>query len=144
MGEPIKTVGELAGICGYDGSVWRKSNLLLGYNAVYHDRVVETSASAGENNLYGEAVPENEIWIITAMSAWNNTRSIDVVTVGIVTDISTQWVDNVLSPAAQELAKFSGHLILAEGHKAWGYYSSCTEGDLLVLEIFGYKMALDL
>ena len=103
MGEPIKTVGELAGICGYDGSVWRKSNLLLGYNAVYQERALETNASAGENNLYGTAVPENEIWIVTSMAAWNDTRAIDVVTVGVASSISTQWVDNVLSPAKREL-----------------------------------------
>jgi len=53
------------GVCGWDGSQWRKLTLLFGYTGIYVSSVTNTNLAAGTNTLSDTAVPAGEIHVIT-------------------------------------------------------------------------------
>jgi hypothetical protein len=188
MAEPIAPVGDLAGICGhdgtdwlkvavdangylkvvgggvagaievtqdtpgdllvgshqYDGSNWRKSNLLWGYHEVLLEQVLDTNADAGLNTLDATAVPSGEVHYVTSVYAANNTTNPSVIAMGITRGATTYSFKRVTLPGAGTSVESTNPVVLKQGDKIRVSISGCVAGDTIIMNIFGYIMDIDM
>lgn len=129
----------------YDGSAWRKNNLLWGYNDVFDETVQNLSASAGLNSLTTTAVPSGYIYVVVAASTVNittactRTRKVATGSGGGYCDFHT-----TPTPAAGVHETIDCWIPLKEGDYVTAYFYGCVAGDDIYLSIWGYKMKIDM
>lgn len=139
--DPAETYFE-KGLWGHDGSVWRKLPMVWGYSDRWAERSTTASASAGSNTVKSTAVPAGEVWVLHAMAARNKD-----------TDVAMQFLLNagavvlrvklVAAPGVNVWVLYSPtELVLAEGDTVDVLFLSCTSGDELNVDFWGYKMAV--
>ena len=144
MGEPIAEVGCLAGLCQYTGSAWVKSNLLLGYNAIWDENLGGTATGAAYYKGTS-AIPAGELWVLQAISARNLSRNPDSIFLYIVrASGSTVGLIYTLTPGQSVPILATGQWVLRTGDVAYVYLSGCQVDDVIEAGIVGYKMRLDL
>lgn len=188
MAEGIATVGDLAGICGhdgtdwlkvktdangylyvvgtgtagaievtqdtpgdllvgqhqYDGTNWRKSNLLWGYNDRWAERATNLNATVGTNNLSTTAVPAGYVYWVAAARMLNNTSAITSYRLELLGDGVAVPIELLASPAAAESLLWSGGLPLKEDDVVRAIFYGCVAGDDLYLDVWGYMMKIDM
>lgn len=128
----------------YDGSAWRKSNLLFGYSDRYVEQEVNLNAAAGANLLDFTVVPANEIWIVTHFTSWSSGGGLTRI-VNYFHDGTTQmWIANKISPASYEVVGGMANLVLKEGDKLQARFYNCTLNDDIYSQAMGYKMKIDM
>lgn len=206
MGEPIKTVGELAGICGhdgsnwikalidatghlqidvvdsggadlkdildkladiltelnakvetadldldasgrlsgnahhYDGSAWRKSNLLWGYHDSYIESDDTTSDGSSPTTVALTAVPEGEVWVIAHFSGYHNDAAARDVKYQAVQGSDIILMKHDASLAADTRLMWDGEIVLKEGGYVRALGVSITSGKTVYFQAMGYKM----
>ena len=134
----------LVGQHQYDGSAWRKSNLLLGYNDRWVERISDLNASAGDNTLYGVAVPSGYVYVLQAINGQNNVTDPSSIHMKVVGGAISITLAYKATPGIAVPATWSGELILKEGDKAGALLRGCAAGDDLYVTLWGYKMKLDM
>lgn len=128
----------------YDGSNWRRANMLWGYNDRWAERATNLNADAGTNNLSTTAVPAGYVYWAAAVRMLNNTSTItqyrlEVLGGGVAVPLKFQD-----TPAAGDSLLWSGGLPLKEGDQIRAIFYGCTAGDDLYLDVWGYKMKVDM
>ena len=144
MSEPIAGVGYLAGSCQYDGSAWRKSNLLWGYNTIWDENLGGTATGA---TYYKDTstIPAGELWVLQAISARNLTRNPASVFLRIGrASGSVVGLIYTVTPGAGVPVLATGQWVLRTGDVARVYLSGCQVDDVIEAGIVGYKMKLDM
>lgn len=166
MGEAIKTVGELAGICGHDGTDWLKalidaaghlqvdlvdsptitvipgaSNVIRGFEGIAEEALSETNLPAGSSVLTGTTVPTGEIHVITQMmllyvGAAPTRMYTD--SPGLAGTIVT-W--NIESPTPSRSYTQSVNIYLQAGDAMRAYIVGATAGDAFYFRYAGYKFS---
>ena len=128
------------GTWGWDGTQWRKLNLVWGYYDRLIERQYNLSAAAGANTLTFTAVPAGEVWVyttVTAVDANTGPTSIIVnIVSGGITYIAMAW----LSPGANGYRQISGQFILKAADYLTITISGCALNDDLWAWATGYKM----
>jgi len=113
----------------------------------YEDRIkgrFSLTATTTSHFVYGDAVPAGEVWIITAICAWNNSGATNtLIACGAYDGTNFFALDQVAAPARFVPATYHGCLVLKEGDKVCGYFAGVATGDALLLRYWGYKMRVD-
>ena len=144
MGEEIAEIGYLAGICQYDGTGWRKSNLLFGYNDTVAESVVDTNLGAGVQSLLGTVVPAGEVWVITAVSVRIDSASAtSLYGLAVINSVEVPFISAV-PPSSATWYVACCQVVLKEGDRMKWIATGITAGDDGYLRYSGYKMKLDM
>lgn len=126
----------------YDGSTWRKSNLLFGYNGTWDENLGGT-AGAAAYSANTATIPSGEAWVLQGISIRNTSRAITSLTVYLWMSSSGLIVMNDLRPAARYAPCFAtGQFVLTAGDAAFVDGQGCTAGDTIQAGAVGYKMDL--
>lgn len=128
----------------YDGSNWRKSNLLWGYNDIWEEDLggIATGTTYSETS---ETVPVGEVWVLQACAIRNNSR--DTSNVEFYIDLNgTGFVWLVFQSALTRYnpTLVTGQFTLGPGSKLIVAMSSTQNGDTIKAGLCGYKMKLDM
>ena len=144
MGEAIAEVGYLAGECQFDGLVWRKSNLLFGYNAIWDENLGGTATGTS----YTKAtlpVPAGELLVLQAISCVNQTRGSSFGRCAIARVSGAFVILADMRPLAQFEPVFAvGVFVLGEGDYAYVSLGATQVDDVILAGVVGYRMRLDL
>lgn len=124
----------------YDGSAWRKSNLLWGYNDVVSEQVDDSNLPAGNQNLTGATVPAGEVWVITSLSIYFSSATISQILIAQVVDGNTVPLYANGSPSTTTWYAATGSFVLGPGDNLYGRFYGCTAGDTGQFRYAGYKM----
>jgi hypothetical protein len=124
----------------YDGSAWRKSNMLFGYNDRYAERVYEPNLAAGANTVYGTTVPDGEVWIVTTFIGQCVGATITILVFGSNNDVYPIPVVVQQPPVTGQWYVWTGTLVLKAGDRIYGYVAGATLGNDLDIRALGYKM----
>lgn len=117
-------------------------HLIWGYNEQYFERVLNETAALGTNVLLGKQVPENELWVVTAVSSYNADHKPDAVIIGILKDTTYNTLFSDAPSAANVTVAWSGLATMVKDDRAFGILTGCTANDDIALYIHGYKMKL--
>jgi len=128
----------------FDGSNWRRSNLLFGYNDRWAEREITTNANAGSNELYCDAVPAGYIYIVQFMLGVNLTSACSYIRLQVTDGVIYPILAQAISPAAGQYVLWEGSAVLKQGDKALGSFGGCTAGDDIYIDVWGYKMRLNM
>jgi len=188
MAEPIAPVGDLAGICGhdgtdwlkvavdangylkvvgggvagaievtqdtpgdllvgshqYDGSSWRKSNLLWGYNKTCQYTGSTTSDGSSPTSVQSGAVPANEVWVVTSCMTYQNEANARLTLIHLVRSAAdyTIAINNAL--ATREMLGPQGYLVLKEGDYLRARCYSLASASVLALVFAGYVLDINM
>lgn len=125
---------------GFDGTLWRKLNLLWGYNDQLFEKKVNLAALLGDNILYHTAVPAGEVWVVTGASAVdaNTATRIQLGMSGGGT-FSIIWDYGTPAPGVW-VATPAENIVLKAGALMWTDFLVCAVGDDIYSSIWGYKM----
>lgn len=144
MGEAIAEVGYLAGNCQYDGSAWRKSNLLFGYS----DRWYEDLSGNASGTSYGKnatPVPEGYIYVIQALFVENDSRAGAYGNL-LIYKSATEWVATAYEANLGQYVPLcsTAMVVLKQGDYPRVFMGGCLDGDAISAGVWGYKMKLDM
>jgi len=131
------------GLWGFDGSVWRKLQLLFGFGGVVEEEVVDDNLDAGGNGIQGANVPSGEIWIVQVASIQylgTSPNNLQIFCGGLGGDVRLLYEK---SPVNGVWYCWSGSAILQEGNGVHGYVGGATAGDTLKLRYAGYRMEIE-
>ena len=128
------------GCWGWDGTRWRKLNLLWGYYDRLVDQQVNLNAAAGVNFLNHPAVPAGEVWVVTGCSAVDvNTAT--RIQLGMTCGAAAPVVYDYGTPMAGSwVATPAINIVLKAGDLMWTLFVACTLNDDIYSNIWGYKM----
>jgi len=128
----------------YDGSAWRKSNLLWGYHDIWDENLGGT-AGAAAYTANTSTIPAGEIWVCDFVSIRNTTRAITSLTVYTARASGAYVILNHLaSPVASRPCVSRARQVLAAGDVVYVDAQGCTSGDNIQAGILGYKMDIDM
>lgn len=134
----------LVGQHQYDGSAWRKSNLIFGYN----DRILEvaedTDVGAGTQTLEIAVDTSGYVWVITAVCFFWQGTSCSFLTAQITDGTNVVDLESDGSPTSGLRLFVRGEFVLKAGDKIQVKAFGLTAGDDLYLRVNGYKMKIDM
>jgi len=116
------------------------NNVIWGYNDVYNDAEIDTAMPAGISSLFGDIVPEGEVWVVTGISAFVVSSTCNQIAVGYVGEVGTVFCDNASPIGSGVVYPFKVDLRLKEGHKAFVRFYNMTLNDDAYAYWWGYKM----
>lgn len=128
----------------YDGSAWRKSNLLWGFNA----QVVEDLGGTVTGTAWtGDStpVPANEVHVIQAVTIRNITRNAGMTAIAIRPGDAWGLMLKFQTTSTRYIPLLvSGAWVLVEGDVVRVYMGTCQADDVIEAGIIGYKMDIDM
>lgn len=124
----------------YDGSAWRKANLLWGYHDRYTEKIIDQNLSGGTNTIYGAEVPSGEIWRVTFISGYTVSASITWLFLGANDGTYNHWGVAQASPASYQWYLSQVDIPMKEGDSIAAQVLAATAGDDLAMQAWGYKM----
>jgi len=130
------------GICGWDGSAWRKLPLVWGYSSRWNQQIKEYNASSGEDSLVTATVPAGEVWVLQNASVqWSGTSCVLLELQANHGVLGTRlYVQR--TPVSGQWELWRGNLVLAAGDYVQAYFWGLTALDNLLLDVSGYKMKI--
>ena len=128
---------------GLVGGAFQKDPIRLGYSDVKTEQVVDLTASAGTNTLFGSTVPAGEIWVLEAVCAYDLDNAIDRITIwGYDGGISFVLEDQATVGAGQRVF-WTGALTLSEDGKVFTTLTGVTLNDDIYLKFHGRRIDID-
>lgn len=134
---PVLARGDAAGRIVPAGNLW-------GYSDAWGEQVKILSATAGDNVLATAPVPAGQVQVCTHVEACDNAHVMGRTFIFLSTGAVWMILTVVPAPPANTPLLWDGQVYLKEGWMIGCYYSACTAGDGLYLNVLGYKMLLDL
>jgi len=132
------------GLWGYDGSQWRKLQLVFGYYDRWAEGLGGTKSGDGTYVKSSAAVPAGYVYVVQGISLINGSGARGPVLLhyraGAV-DVVVGFDD---APLIYQPTLFTGVLVLKEGDYVMVEQASCLNGDVLTGGVCGYKMRVDL
>jgi hypothetical protein len=103
------------GLWAWDGTVWRKQPLLYGYTSALGARKIVNALAAGNNTLDIDAVPADEIWVVTNLAMRYTGTAPTRMTVTLTIDSIGYSVYRQETVVSNEIYDRQGWWVLAEG-----------------------------
>ena len=132
----------VVGTHGWDGAAWRKLPLVWGYSDVIRETVGTTTAAADTNHLDGSEVPAGEVWVITSISAVNQTTAITRIVARTYEAPDYYDITSLESPAIFEYLNWSGFIPVGAGDRVRVSFYDCVLNDDIYMTVRGYKMKI--
>ena len=133
-----------ASLHGYIGGAWQKAPLLWGYSGRWEERIILANAVAGGNILTCTAVAGGEVWVLQAASIVNKNSTSGPNQIYLKSTSTYPVLAMTATIAANTSLPWDGAVVLAEGDVVRGEFGGCTLNDDLHLNVWGYKMDIDL
>ena len=117
-------------------------NTIWGYSDVYERIHNLASSPAGEANMWGDVVPEGEVWRILQAALETDSVSCTKVRVRAVIDNTQHVVQEVKSPTLNDLHSLAIDVVLKDGDRLYFTWSGMTLGDSAQAYYSGYRMVV--
>jgi len=117
-------------------------NTIWGYSDVYQRIHTILSSPAGEANMWGDFVPEGEVWRILQIAVETNSASCTKVRVRAIIDIAQHIIQEVKAPTLDDLHPLSVDVVLKDGDRMYFTWSGMTLGDAAMAYYSGYRMVV--
>lgn len=130
------------GLWAWDGTVWRKQPLLYGYTSALGARKINNALAAGNNTLDIDAVPADEIWVVTNLAMRYTGTAPTRMTVTLTIDsigYSTYRQETVVT---QEVYDRQGWWVLAEGDQISMVIIGATLNDTAAVWATGFTTSI--
>jgi hypothetical protein len=115
-------------------------NTVWGYSERWFEQVHIPSAVAGWNFLETEAVPAGYVYRSAAFAAMNQTTNPTAIQLGINVSGTRYYVERVPLPGVDIYVGWQGNGVYKPGDKALAAIGGCEIGDVLIFNVWGYKM----
>uniref|UniRef100_A0A6M3LHY9 Uncharacterized protein n=1 Tax=viral metagenome TaxID=1070528 RepID=A0A6M3LHY9_9ZZZZ len=130
------------GLWGYDGSEWRKLQLLWGYYDRWQEYLGETKSGDGHFTVSCAAVPAGYVYVLQMATLVNDTGARGAVRIWARTGSSLFFLVGKVTPAQYEPLVWTGALALKAGDYVQLQQLSCQDGDMIYCGVWGYKMRI--
>ncbi len=128
----------------YDGSTWRKSNLLWGYNAPWRQKVEGTASGGGHALATTTAVASGYVYVLEGFQVEHN-AGVDKDTQVYISGSSViVTILNVEATGSGVVRFWNGKLLMAYGDVVSAYAFAPGDGKKVYLAVWGYKMKIDM
>ena len=130
------------GTWSWDGTLWRKQPLMLGYSDRIYEWVSTVSSGAADTQAISAVVPAGEIWIIQAASAMHTDTTARALYLG--PRAGATFIQLGRNPAATTLLMLQcvSPMVLKEGDSFLSGVSQLLTGKVVYLGYWGYKMSI--
>jgi len=128
---------------GWDGTLWRKLPIVWGYSDRYAQRLVNVNAALGDNTVTGSTVPEGEVWVVTAVVAFNTVSAITRCELEVYDGADTYFFRRKQTVAKDEETAYQGQIVMKKDDRIRATFVGCVAGDDLHLRMLGYKMQVN-
>jgi len=125
---------------GWDGTQWRKLNLLWGYNDVYGDYVEEAGTGADPVTFYGAAVGLGEVWKVCGASVYHISGTCDLFIIGAYVGGTLIYMATVDDPVAYKPYPITFEVFLKYQDKMFVTYENLASAEVALMWFWGYKM----
>jgi len=132
------------GLWGFDGTAWRKLQLLFGYGAGYYERVEVSDAGAGNYTVVGSTVPDDEVWVVNSAMMFASVAAASVCEIHVGIAAARYYLSLTGSLAALSVLQYQGFVVLAPGYHIGAYWEALAASNVKYLTIVGFKMGLNL
>ena len=130
------------GLWGWDGSQWRKLNLLWGYHDRYAEAKQNLDANGGPTCLQFSTVPVGEVWVVTSVVWVDVDSGVATITLNLsngsltcVIYVENGALANVYKTVQLNVVMKAGDYLIV------GFYST-TLHDSIFAWALGYKMSI--
>jgi len=130
------------GTWGWDGTQWRKLNLLWGFYDRICERIAVADATAGTNDLIHTIIPSGQVWILERWCGINSATASNCFIYhndGSLSHVVKSY--QPLPAGAYADFAFPAHVLKA-GDVLIVSFTMCALHDTLYSDIFGYKMTV--
>jgi hypothetical protein len=128
------------GLWGFDGTQWRRLNLLFGYYDRYVENLGNTNAPSGTYTKNGTSVPSGQIWVVNCIGFVNATGARGQVALVVVAGGVTCYLKTNPTPTTGVPDIVTGNFVLKSGDYVLVQQYSVVSGDYLIAYALGYKM----
>lgn len=128
----------------YDGSNWRKSNLLWGFYDTYSEFETHTLIADEDRTLTFSTVPEGEVWVVTYITAKASTTNPERINFQGVVGGVTQDLKVVPYPTAWLTVESAYQIVLAKDDFLTVKFDTCLIDDVVYAWAGGYKMKVNM
>lgn len=128
------------GVMGWDGAAWHKLAMVFGYSDRYSEAESEDDVSAATHYLSFSTVPDGEVWVVTAYTAYCTTANPTSVRLGVIQGGVEIMLAQQKPVTAGLLLAMSGQLILKKDDYLRAGFTSCALNDDIRAFACGYKM----
>lgn len=122
------------------GNYMHADNVLAGYSDTYFQSMYVHNHAAGSHTFSASTVPAGEMWVVTAISAYDADNILD----GIRFIKREDTIDGIFHAGypseGGEIIAWSGQVYLKEGNKILVLMMGMQDGDDIYTVIHGYKM----
>lgn len=130
------------GLWGFDAAQWRKLSLLWGYTDRYFEQVVDADSAAGLVDLQATAVPAGEVRVVRAWAGIDQITDPTYISFGIYVPAVYYSFNIQNAPGVNVWANWDMEGVFKEGDRPQCRFDGCVLHDVLVFQVWGYKMAV--
>lgn len=130
------------GTWGFDGTQWRKLDMLWGYTDRY---AVQQNDESNVDDWYTVNLPgpaSGEIWTLYGVAVYRSTNAEHYARVCLATAATYYSLGDVEIPLVGKFYPFPAEIVLKYGDNIRVYYEGATDGEALITVSWGYKMSV--
>ncbi|MBU2060149.1 MAG: hypothetical protein KKB38_20760, partial [Gammaproteobacteria bacterium] len=127
----------------YDGS-WQKNPPAWGFSSGWMERQSNLACAAGFNALNSDTVGSGYVYRLHATRAVNTVSAITKISLQVTDGTTYVPITFVNTPALGEWLLWQGDIVVPPGGYVRAEFVGCKAGDDIYLDLWGYKMSLDL
>jgi len=130
------------GLWGWDGSQWRKNNLIWSYHSRYVENLGDLNPAGGTYQKTSTAVPDGYVYVVNGIYIANATAARDTVVIYLALNGVSCFVLYNVAPVVGVPDLVLGSFVLSAGDYAVVTQYSIEAGDDMYAAIWGYKMQI--
>lgn len=127
----------------FDGTVWRPQNQLLAYRDVVRQSWITTTATLGTNTHDFASVPTGEVWIISTITAYNNTTAASTLLMIIISSATEYVISRTAFEAITRYSSRQGQFVLKPGENIRVTFGGCVLNDTLIAFVIGHSFKIN-
>ena len=129
---------------GWDGTQWRRLNLLWGFYDRLVARAYTESATAGTNTLAISAVPTGQVYVATSLAAVDLNNAPTYIALVLIAGGVEYQLLRTAAPAAGVVVSLQGQIVAKAGDVLRANLGGCTLNDDIYFWVAGYIMQVNL
>jgi len=130
------------GVCGWDGSAWRKLPLVWGYSGHYCQNIQVAASGAGDAIATGTTVPDDEVWVIERIVIRHDAGHNKELAAYAFDNGCAHLIIEELAATTLVWYHWTGRLTLPPGGNMYAHVIAPGNGKLIVASFWGYKMLI--